>query len=87
MRLLSSTSGLKRRYHELWGMGWRKLPIGNLPKHVDEYVLTWMSDCPEHAKKILWRYPLSRLALRRIARPTDWSMADQAPELIFAGKI
>ncbi len=65
----------------------RKLPIGNLPKHVDEYVLTWMSDCPEHAKKILWRYPLSRLALRRIARPTDWSMADQAPELIFAGKI
>lgn len=64
-----------------------KLPIGNFPKRVDDYVLTWMSECPEHAQKTLWRSPLSRLALRKITRPTDWSMAALSPELIHSGKI
>ena len=35
------------------------------PKRVDDYVLTWMSECPEHAQKTLWRSPLSRIALRK----------------------
>lgn len=64
----------------------RKLPIGSFPKRVDDYVLTWMSECPEHARKTLLRSPLSRLALRRITRPADWSMAALAPELIHSGK-
>ena len=65
----------------------RKLPIGSFPKRVDDYVLTWMSECPEHARKTLWRSPLSRIALRKITRPTDWSLADRSPELIHSGKI
>ena len=65
----------------------RKLPIGSFPKRVDDYVLTWMSECPEQARKALWRSPLSRVALRRITRPADWSMAVLAPELVYAGTI
>jgi len=65
----------------------RKLPIGSFPKRVDYYVLTWMSECPAHANRTLWRSPLSRLALRRISRPTDWSMAIEPPELIYTGKF
>lgn len=64
-----------------------QMPIGRFPKHVSDYVLTWMQACPEDAQKTLWQAPLSRLALRRITRPTDWSMARHSPKLVHSGRI
>ena len=31
----------------------------------------------------LWRHPLSRLALRKLQAPRDWSQAARAPELVY----
>lgn len=60
----------------------RKQGFTTLPSTVNELVLEWIGRCPGEARTIMMRNPLSGIALRRLRRPTDWSLASLAPQLL-----
>jgi len=62
----------------------RKLPPEQLPRTVEEFVLSWVENYPDDARQTLWRSPLSRLALQKLRAPRDWSAAALAPQQVFA---
>lgn len=57
-----------------------------LPKTVEEFVLGWVNNCPGDARKILRKYPICRIVLKRLKEPRDWSAASKLPELIYTSK-
>lgn len=62
----------------------RKLPPEELPRTVEEFVLKWVRNCPDEARKLQWKSPVCRLVLRKLREPRDWSAAEQAPKLVYA---
>jgi len=64
----------------------RKLPPEQLPRTVEDFVLGWVNDNPDDARKTLRESPLSRLALAKLREPRNWSVAKQAPKLIYASR-
>ena len=62
----------------------RKLPPEDLPRTVEEFVLTWVANCPEEAKKILRKSPTCRLALNKLRIAKDWSAAEKENELVYS---
>jgi len=55
-----------------------------LPRTAAELVTGWITSCPGEANAVLWQKPLTRLALRKLREPRDWSAAQDLPELAFS---
>jgi hypothetical protein len=64
----------------------RKRPPEDLPRTVEDFVLSWVRDYPNEARKTLWRSPLCRLALKKLRQPRDWSAAQHLPMLIHSSR-
>lgn len=62
----------------------RKLPPEQLPRTVEDFVLGWVRDYPDDARKILWKSPLCNLALAKLRQPKNWAAAEYAPQLIYS---
>lgn len=60
----------------------QKHPPELLPRTAAELVLGWVKNNPLKANAVLWRAPLSRLALKKFHEPRDWTNADVSPQLI-----
>lgn len=60
----------------------QKLPPAQLPRTIEDFVFTWATERPDELRATLWRSPLSRLALKKLQQPRDWSRATVAPELV-----
>lgn len=62
----------------------RKMPPEQLPPTIEQFVLGWVEECPQQAQRTLAGSPLRRWELRKLRRPRDWSLAGQAPRLVYA---
>lgn len=64
----------------------QKLPVEQIPRTIEDFVLGWAKNNPDEMKKVLKKSPLSRLALRKLRKPRDWSAAEVPPELTFTSQ-
>ncbi|WP_300452762.1 hypothetical protein [Accumulibacter sp.] len=62
----------------------RKMPPEQLPPTIEQFVLGWIEECPQQARQTLAGSPLRRWEVRKLRRPRDWSLAAQAPRLVYA---
>lgn len=62
----------------------RRMPPEQLPRTTEELVLNWVKNNPVEARKTQWRAPLSRLVLKKLRIPKDWSAAERPPSLIYS---
>jgi len=62
----------------------RRLPPEQLPRTTEELVLNWVKNNPVEARNTQWRVPLSRLALKKLRKPKNWSAAEQPPILVYS---
>lgn len=64
----------------------QKLPVEQVPRTIEDFVLGWATKNPDEMKKIVRKSPLSLLAMRKLREPKDWSAAEVAPELTFTSQ-
>lgn len=62
----------------------RKLVPEQLPRTTEELVLNWAENNPFDLRKTLRRSPLTRLALKNLRNPKDWSLAENIPILVYS---